>query len=205
MATIVDGDLGVERADELRTGGIVAWDTETSGLDWVHDRLGTCQVRGLSSSIDVVQVADRTPRILSALLADDSVVKVMHHAPFDLRFMRRSWGTRAANVRCTKIASKLLRPTAPSRDHSLGALTRRYLGIDLDKGSVRTSDWSSSSLTPEQVTYAAGDVENLLELYDVLVAELETMNRRELFEECCAFLPAQVEVSMLGLDDAFAY
>ncbi len=205
MATIVDGDLGVERAGDLRRGGIVAWDTETSGLDWANDSLGTCQVKGRSSAIDVVRVSDGVPQVLSVLLADESVVKVMHHAPFDLRFMRRAWGTRAANVRCTKVASKLLHPTAASSEHSLRALSRRYLGVDLDKGSVRTSDWSSSALTAEQVAYAAGDVENLLALYDVLVEELEVVGRRELYDECCAFLPAQVEASMLGLDDVFSY
>ena len=87
-------------------------------------------------------------------------MKVFHHAPFDLRFMNHASGYRAASVRCTKVASKLLDPQAPNQMHSLQTLAARYLGVHLAKGAVRTSDWSAA-LSAEQVAYAADDVIHL--------------------------------------------
>ena len=199
------GDLPASIANEFSSVDRIAWDTETSGLDWRSDSLGLCQVHAPGVGTALVQITDELPGRLIDLLTSPRVTKVLHHAPFDLRFMRRAWGVRANNIRCTKVASKLVWPEAPSRDHSLGALVSRRRGVVLDKGAVRVSDWRAVDLSEAQISYASRDVEFLLPLLDDLTGLIAERDVRQLYEECCWFLPTQVEVAIAGVDDVFAY
>lgn len=140
------GDLPDELAGAFAGARRVAWDVETTGLDWARDRVGTCQLFTEEVGVAVVSITDRRPARLITLLESPVPEKVFHHAPFDLRFMVHAWGLRPASVRCTKVASKLLRPDVPNDAHSLQRLVSRYLGISLAKGAVRTSDWSERAV-----------------------------------------------------------
>lgn len=202
---VLRGDLPDELAMAFAAGPRLAWDVETSGLDWHHDRLGTCQLFAEGVGVAVVSLGEGKPARLSALLENPAVEKVFHHAPFDLRFMVHAWVVRPASIRCTKVASKLLEPSAPNEAHSLQSLVLRYLGVSLAKGSVRTSDWSASQLTPEQVEYAAGDVLHLPTLLDAMERALQDMGLATLYDACCAFLPARVTLELGGYPDVFAY
>ena len=114
-------------------------------------------------------------------------------------------GARPASIRCTKIASKLLSPDLPNKDHSLQSLVLRHLGIRLRKGSVRTSDWTTEHLSGAQVEYAADDVVYLPALLDILEGELKLRGIEGLYDECCKFVPALVQLQLGGYPDVFAY
>ena len=202
---VIQGDLGEELAAAYAACPRVAWDVETSGLDWRHDRLGTCQLFAPDVGVAVVIVGVDKPVRLMALLGNPGVEKVFHHAPFDLRFMVHAWGSRPAAIRCTKVASKLLEPQAPNDAHSLQQLVSRYLGVSLTKGEVRTSDWSAPRLSAAQLEYAADDVLYLLALLDALQRQLEGAGLAELYDACCAFLPARVILELGDYPDVFAY
>ena len=203
--SVLRGDLPGEFADAFAGTSRVAWDVETSGLDWRQDRLGTCQLFADEVGVVVVSLTEALPSRLAALLENPAVEKVFHHAPFDLRFMVHAWQAAPASIRCTKVASKLLSPLAPSEDHSLQSLTLRRLGVRLRKGAVRTSDWTAGSLTAPQIEYAAGDVIHLLRLLGVLESELSAAGLATLYDACCAFLPARVQLELGGYPDVFAY
>lgn len=203
--SVVTGDIPDRLVEAYRRAGMVAWDTETSGLDPLTDELRLCQVSARGVGTTLVQIVRGRPAGLTALLADPAVRVVMHHAPFDLLFMRVAWEVRAANVRCTKIASKLIAPQSPSSEHSLAALSARLLGLSLTKGPVRTSDWGSTALSNEQIRYAAADVDHLLDLYDVLEGGLARARLSDLYDQCCGFLPSRTEVAALGMGDVFSY
>lgn len=199
------GDITSEQLRAFRSAGRVAWDTETTGLDPRSARLATCQLWSPEVGVAIVQMAEARPTNLAALLADADVIKVFHHAPFDLGFLRASWGGESRSVRCTKVASKLLRPKDPNSEHSLAPLLRRYIGVRLEKGSVRTSNWAAEELTEEQITYAAKDVLYLLDLLDVeqqLLAEDDLLN---LYEACCQFLPWRAQLDLRESPDVFGY
>ncbi len=198
-------DLPANLATAFEEAARIAWDVETTGLDWRHERLATCQLFAEGIGVVVVKIAGRHPERLAALLEDTAVEKVFHHAPFDLRFMVHGWDVQPASVRCTKVASKLLAPGAPNETHSLQHLVARNLGVSLTKGPVRTSDWTAGTLTPEQLEYAAGDVLYLLPLLDALRADLEQAHLARLYDDCCAFLPARVLLELGGYPDVFAY
>ncbi len=153
----------------------------------------------------IIRAGSETPTRLRDLVAHPDVTKVFHHAPFDLQFMQHHWGINAERVKCTKIASKLSKPTASAGRHSLAALADELLDVSLSKGAVRTSDWSASSLSDEQTAYAANDVRYLLSLLERLEASLAQRGLLNLYQRCCDFLPAQTLLQVGGYPDVFAY
>lgn len=97
------GDLPSELADAYDQAGRLAWDVETSGLDWRHDRLATCQVFAPEVGPCVISMNGEKPVRLLRLLEDPAVEKVFHHAPFDLRFMVRCWDARPVRQRDSRV------------------------------------------------------------------------------------------------------
>ncbi|MYS22773.1 MULTISPECIES: hypothetical protein [unclassified Streptomyces] len=202
---IFSGDVDAATCESLLSCTRLAWDIETNGLEPKRNLIGTCQLYspGLGPIL-VVGVADERPPHLSRVLADADVLKIFHHAPFDLSFMAHQWGVSPKNIGCTKIAAKLLRPSAPAMHHSLQYLMKNHFGITLEKG-VRFTDWVSNDLTSEQVHYAVGDVAKLLDLYDLLLSRLQSNELLDLYDQCRNFLPTHVTLRLHGCPDPFHY
>jgi ribonuclease D len=203
--TTMHGDLDEGWVNRALATGTIAWDIETSGLDWSTESIATCQV-ATGDDIGVVQLigGQSPPAVLSSLLADERVTKVFHHAPFDLRFMAHAWSVTPANVACTKVASKITEPGLDRPQYSLKPVLRRYLGVEIDKGE-QVSDWTRDSLTRSQLAYAANDVRFLLPL---LRAVLDEARRRGVLEQVIAsfeYLPTRVALDLRGSGDVYAY
>lgn len=201
---LLEGDLPKAFVDAGREHKCVAWDIETSGLDWRSEKIGLCQVWVKDQGVGIVKITNnKTPRNLKTLLEDVSIQKVFHHAMFDLRFMCYHWGATAANIACTKIASKLLDPSQ-TQGHTLAALLRRHLNIEIDK-SKRKSDWLSWALSQDQLAYAGDDVIHLPGLLGVLMRELEARHLSDLAARCFAHIPTQVQLDIGGYRDLYGY
>lgn len=192
--------------DGLDLGPVIAVDTEAMGLDVRRDRLCLVQLSAGDGVAHCVQVLPESlggrgadcPN-LKALLADPARVKLFHFARFDVALLRAALGVTVAPVRCTKIASKLVR-TYTDR-HGLKDLCRELLGVELSK-QQQTSDWGQAELTPEQQSYAASDVLHLHALKARLDVLLEREGRTDLAAECFRFLPARAELDLNGWLDA---
>lgn len=203
--TIVHHDITHDVYNQITAGGKVAWDIETNGLDPLQAQIGTCQLHSPTVGTYVITgVAGGQPRVLSDLLKNPRVLKVFHHAPFDLSFMAHAWEAMAQNVACTKIGAKLLDPHAPQEQFSLKYLMLQHFGIDLDK-QTRFTDWVSGSLTDRQIDYAVSDVVRLLDLYELLRSRLESRGLDSLYGRCCEFLPTHVALRLHGRPDPFKY
>ncbi|RWZ83238.1 ribonuclease D [Glutamicibacter sp. HZAU] len=205
MFEIHDGDLSKQAYQALQTESLIACDTETSGLNWKTDSLGLVQFFGEQSGAHLVKVRSEVTAVrICQLIESRSTRKVFHHAPFDLAFMTATWGANARNCVCTKIASKILW-AGEEAEHSLQALLMRVLGVQLNKGTVRTSNWLDQNLSPEQLAYAAKDVEHLIPLVRILEKGLASNQKLDLYLECCAFLPTRAKLDQLMLNDIFSY
>jgi ribonuclease D len=202
---LLKGDIGEDLLEAYRAAGHVACDIETSGLNWRDARIGTCQLFAPEVGAAIVQTNGEVPQLLCRLLSDEAVLKVFHHAPFDMRFIGWHWKTSITRVACTKIASKILEPDLPKEQHSLQALLRRHLDIDISKEAERVSDWLAKDLTPAQVAYAATDVFYLLPLLQVLEKRLTGVDLHSLFERCLQHLPTRVELDLRGYGDVYLY
>jgi ribonuclease D len=201
--SISEGDVSAAGDRAARSAGVVAWDIETSGLDWRADRIATCQLFVPGHGVELIRVESRVPIRLRHLLCDGGIAKVFHHAAFDLRFMRHHWDAVPQRIGCTKVAAKLLEPSADPGSHSLKPLVERCLGVILDKGEQR-SDWFAE-LSDSQLEYAAADVRYLLPLLRRLSVDLRARGLEKLAERCFEHIPTRVELEVGGYGDVFAY
>jgi len=187
-------------------GAAVAVDTEAMGLNPHRDRLCLVQLSAGDGDAHLIQFTPGdygAPR-LKRLLADRGVIKLFHFARFDLAMLHRYLGIMAGPVYCTKIASRLVR-TFTDR-HGLRDLCKDLLNIDLSK-QQQSSDWGASSLSEEQLRYAASDVLHLHALRARLDAMLAREGREALARACFEFLPHRVLLDLEGWpeQDIFAH
>jgi ribonuclease D len=192
--------------DGLNLGPIVAIDCETMGLNPIRDRLCLIQMSSGDGDCHLVQVTKGQTAApnLCKMLADPNVLKLFHFGRFDIAAMHNAFGTLAAPVYCTKIASKLVR-TYTDR-HGLRNLLHEMIGVDISK-SHQQSDWGSDTLTDAQLTYAASDVLHLHKLKSAFDAMLAREDRTEVAQACFDFLPARAKLDLDGWPemDIFAH
>lgn len=192
--------------DGLDLGPVVAIDCETMGLNPQRDRLCVVQLSGGDGDAHMVQIEqDQTAAPnLSALLADPDILKLFHFGRFDIAALYHTFGTLAAPVYCTKIASKLVR-TFTDR-HGLKNLLVELLRVDISK-QQQSSDWGAETLTEAQLAYAASDVLYLHQLRQELDRMLARENRSDLAQACFEFLPMRARLDLAGWPeiDIFAH
>ncbi len=209
---IVSGDLSEDLLQAYLASPDLAVDTETMGLQTRRDRLclvQLCDRRGRATIVQVpadrllpeVPPAARMPR-LKRLMEEPRVLKVFHFARFDVAALRYWAGIDVAPLYCTRTASKLAR-TYTDR-HGLKDNLLEFLDVELDK-VTRHSDWSSPTLSPEQVSYAISDVTLLLPLMDRLEEMLQRQGRSALARECFAAIPTMAKLDIAGFDLLFEH
>ncbi len=186
--------------DGLTLGAVVAIDCETMGLNPHRDRLCLVQLSGGDGSAHLVQIhPDQTAAPnLQRLLADPAVLKLFHYGRFDIAVLLHRFGTLAAPVWCTKIASKLVR-TYTDR-HGLKYLLSELLGIDISK-LQQSSDWGAPEISAAQRDYAASDVLYLHRLKTALEGMLEREGRMDMAQACFTFLPHRAALDLGGWPD----
>jgi len=170
----------VQRAlPALLAAPMVGFDTETTGLDPLTDRLRLVQL----ATHDEAYVLDARrvdPRVLAPLFdapAGAGPLMIAQNAAFDLRFLHQVGLTTPAAGRLfdTELAARLLSASAFKKGyapvkHGLAAIAQRVLGLSLDK-TAQTSDWAGA-LTEEQLRYAALDAVVLPLIAERLQADL---------------------------------
>lgn len=184
-----------ELVDELAGCRAIGIDTEADSLHHYVEKVCLVQLTafgGASWLVDPLALRDLSP--LAPILADASVLKVVHGGDNDVTSMRRDFSFTFRSMFDTSIAARLLGDT----EVGLQALVRNELGIELSKGSQR-DDWSKRPLTAKQEAYALADVAHLMalaaRLTDRLAAAGRTEWAREEFEALASLPPAQKRTS----------
>ena len=118
-------------------------------------------------------------RGLNPLLAGPGLA-VLHAAQQDLDVMTHACGEIPARMFDTQLAAGFIGHSTPS----LANLVQGELRISLPKGD-RLTDWLRRPLTDDQCQYAISDVLHLLELHDLITAQLEKRGRVEWAAEAC--------------------
>ena len=127
--------------------------------------------------VDPIGISDFTP--LERLLADPSVVKLMHACGEDLEVLEVLTSATPRGVFDTQLAGAFA-----GHGFSLGyrSLVEVLLDVVLDKGETR-SDWLRRPLSSAQLRYAALDVVYLLPMHQRLSRELAVLDRAAWLEE----------------------
>ncbi|HEV8693627.1 MAG TPA: ribonuclease D [Lysobacter sp.] len=134
---------------------------------------------------DVLLVDPLVPGMCAALapiLADQSILKIMHSASEDLVAFKHACGVVPKPLFDTQQAAALAGIGA-----GLGyqKLVEQLTGVTLAKGETR-SDWLRRPLSPSQLEYAADDVRHLATMHEALDGMLNQLNRREWLNEDAA-------------------
>ena len=158
----------------------LALDTEFVWDRTYYPKLGVIQV-GLSADechlIDAPAIEDLSA--LGAVIADPSIVKILHDAQQDLTILKRATGAYPRNVFDTRCAAGLAGMSSTS---SLADLLENVIGVSLEKSETRT-DWLQRPLSNEQVAYAIEDICYLHETRDKLLERIGAMGREEWLRE----------------------
>ena len=163
----------------------IAIDTESNSRHRYPERVCLVQVATSTKAylIDTIAVDDMKP--MGEVLADETVVKVIQGAEYDIRCLDREWGFRVRNLFDTDIAARFV----GMKQTGLSALTEALLGVHIPKDArIQKSDWSRRPLSEEAVNYAATDVWYLLSIQRALESRLRTLSRSSWVSEECARL-----------------
>jgi ribonuclease D len=157
----VEGSSGTASKVALRDSSTSLGMTVQSVCDFIVDPLSALDLEPLRHGLE--------PREI-----------VLHGADYDLRMLRRGLHCTATRIFDTVIAARLL----GIREFSLGALVRRFFGVELHKHSQK-ANWAVRPLPPRMMKYALNDVHYLLPLASKLEEELERFQRRDWFRQSC--------------------
>ncbi|MDQ4091305.1 MAG: HRDC domain-containing protein [Actinomycetota bacterium] len=179
MEVLVDDDQRfASLVDELRGADAYGLDAEFHGETSYYPRLAVLQVATPTRTAVVDATRVDVPRLRPVL--EGSGLMVAHAGEQDLQVLLRSAGAIPSRMLDTQIAAGFLGFGSPS----LAKLVSELLGVRLQKGA-RMSDWFKRPLTAEQITYAAADVDHLLELRAVIEERLAGAGRLQwAYEEC---------------------
>lgn len=175
----------VEALAELaRSHGRLGLDTEFVSERRYRPLLCLVQVV-VGDRIEILDpLGDLDPAPLAAVLADPEVEVVLHAGRQDVALLKRTWRTEIENIFDTQIAGGFAGYGAQS---GYDSLVRSLLGVSA-KGTEGFSRWDRRPLTPEQLVYAAADVEHLLPMSDALQEKLRASSRLEWAREECRAL-----------------
>jgi ribonuclease D len=123
--------------------------------------------------IDPYEISDLRP--FWQWLTDPSRTILVHACREELRFIYQATKQAPQNLMDIQIAAAFVGLEYPA---SYGTLTNRLLEISLNKGETRT-DWRRRPLTDAQSKYARQDVEYLEPIYNLLMAQLDDMDRTQ--------------------------
>jgi len=152
----------------------IALDTESNSRHHYPEQLCLIQIatHNKVQVIDAISLKELEP--LRKVLTDDSVMKVVHGADYDIRCLDRHYGFRISNLYDTYTAARF----AGIPQVGLAALLKDLLGVTITKSKqLQLADWGSRPLSREAIDYAATDVFYLLALQKIIEQRLQALGR----------------------------
>jgi len=193
---------GVEHLDKVATCVSLAIDVETLQLQPEKGKLRLVQLGCLARKtiviIDCFTLDDKGWDKLRSVCKNGERFWVAHNSLFDVGWLQEHDIKLRGRVSCTMLASRMLNNGVPNLKHSLAAVVLRYLKKEVSKEQQR-SDWGAEVLSEEQLTYAAKDVELLLELEPVLQQRLAESRLQKAYALECRAIPAFAAMWRTGL------
>src|SRR5215213_3861420 len=198
--------------EEIRaTDGPVALDTET-----FDPTLGPGESAEDGDALDVrvarvrliqAKTADGVPHVVDAAQVDVSGLLealrdkpvIAHNAAYDLAVLRNNYGyIHDGPVFDTMLAAKVFYAGMPNAVAGYKELLGRLLEVQISKDE-QSSDWSAAELPPQQLTYAATDVEYLHELAQVLRTKADRKGLGAILDLENRMVKVVSEMSALGM------
>ncbi len=176
-------------AKRAKEAGRIAIDTEFMGEGRYRSLL--CLVQAATDAadggdpwiilVDPLEQPEPDCSPLAALMDDPDVEVVMHAGRQDTALLRRCWGCEIENFFDTQVAAGFAGFGAQT---GYGNLLSAVLNLKVEKSAGYTR-WDQRPLSDEQLDYARGDVDHLLDLRDAIAGRLDNAGRLSwAIEEC---------------------
>jgi ribonuclease D len=163
----------------------IALDTESNSFHRYPEQLCLIQIATRRRVYIIDPIVLKEIAFLKEVLADTSIIKVVHGADYDIRSLDRHYGFRIHNLYDTNIAARF----AGLKRVGLAALLEDLLDVTIPKTKrLQRADWGRRPLSSEALDYAAADVRYLFALREILVKRLRILGRTEWVTEECARL-----------------
>jgi len=152
-------------------------------IDILQLKIGSFEFGFDLTSSAGVQALDGTPeaweaKALRELLADTTIVKVVHSGGCDALALWLLYGVRLANCWDTCDADQVLNPVIENRQRGLAGVLKSWLDVSMsEKDKVEHDDnlWRQRPLTAQQLCYIAEDVTWGEELYQAQLEKSQSL------------------------------
>lgn len=152
---------------------VLAIDTEFVRTQTLTPLLGLIQVFDKENVALIDPVAIKDLSAFSAILEDESIIKIAHSCSEDLEALWHHLGVLPAPVFDTQFAAAIL---GLGTSVGYANLVEQLFTIQVDKGESRT-DWIRRPLSEAQCAYASADVTHLMALYEHISDQIEAKNQ----------------------------
>jgi len=200
-----------EEVDELileiiKHQGVIGADTETTGLDWMLDKILLLQLH-LGEQTYIVDVRKVGYSILERIIRYLEVGKntlIFHNAKFDMKFIQFATGILLTHIYDTQTAEVVLNAGKGESFYSLVTLVEKYTDYFMDKESrndfINFPD--DKPFTERMLQYSALDVIVLPLIYQEQMKQLEETHQTYVINVENELTPvvAQMEIDGIRLD-----
>lgn len=199
--TFITGSVG-EVVDELKNSDVVSFDIETTGLSPIDSRTLLAQFGFPNGNNYVIDVRKGAFRELLPYLENNQHRILIHNAKFEQKFMQYEYNSYINGVFDTMLAEQIIR--GQKYPVGLKEIAFKYTNRVLDKteqtGFVNMP--AMEIFTPEQLQYAAIDVEVLFPIYEDQYEELKGSGQMRIaeIEFACAGVVAAMELEGIPIN-----
>lgn len=165
--------------EDLEKQKAIGVDIESSGLDpftstLLMVQLGTDEI---SYIIDTRNINLKQSLRYKELLENTKIIKILHNAKFDYKFIKHHTNADISNIYDTMLAEGVLTAGLNAGFVGLKTLVLNYLGLKLDK-SIRTSfeGMIHQKFTNEQLEYGALDTLVLFPIFQKQLTKMQSEN-----------------------------
>jgi ribonuclease D len=180
--------------EQIAGADYIAVDTEFVRDKTYYPRLCLIQIASPEhiACIDPIVLKDLSP--LATVLDNPEQIKIFHAARQDLEILYAELDVMPKPVFDTQIAATLL---GLGEQIGYGNLVKAYLNVSLSKQHAR-ADWEQRPLNQEQLAYAADDVRYLIQMYPLILRDLDKHGRRDWLENdfACLTDPSQYQIEL---------
>ena len=162
-----------EFVNHVRQVGVIAFDTEFIGEESFRPKICLVQIATAQRVALLDPLSGVDPMPIYQLVADTSVLTLVHAGEQDLMAVKQAINGNANNLVDTQIAASLIGLPWPS---SLGNTIEHLTGLHIDKAHTFT-EWDRRPLSKSQLRYAADDVRYLPLVWSRIQEQLVRVNR----------------------------
>ncbi len=179
---------------------VLGVDTETEGFDFTCKKLIMFQI-GDKERQYVIDTRDVDISPLKEVLQSDSIVKVLHNAKFDYKFIKKWAGISLEEIYDTFLAERVINCGKQDYGYSLSRCVERYIGHTLDKETRnKFIGLKGQPFTVDQITYGANDVVYLLDIREKQLAKIHSLELHQVARLENAVVKVFAEIEYEGLD-----